>query len=278
LETEKRIPWWLYLNVVSLDAPLIAVVWMFVFKKVWSVSYVEPALPFALGFVVWLIYVMDRLCDRSLHHEKSLSLRHEFHERHKLWFMSVWGIVLIATLFIGTRLQMSILFAALFPMMTSAAFFLMAIFSRRNGSVSYVKNLAAGFTFAWGVGAGLVGLMPGVGNTLFFSVEILCFGVLCLVNMTAIDLWSSHSIDQEKVVEVDDIALTLPLLLLAGCSLFFMQYAYDPAKRSFFVSVLVASALIYVINRTRHYFSVDVLRVIVDAVLLIAAGIFWLSL
>ena len=55
-------PWWLWWNVLSLDAPMVAVAWALVFAK--SASVVLPGAEVAaLGLVVWLIYTVDRLLD-----------------------------------------------------------------------------------------------------------------------------------------------------------------------------------------------------------------------
>jgi hypothetical protein len=55
-------PWWLWWNVLSLDAPMVAVAWALVFAKCAGVV-VSAAEVAALGLVVWLIYTVDRLLD-----------------------------------------------------------------------------------------------------------------------------------------------------------------------------------------------------------------------
>jgi hypothetical protein len=50
----SRIPWWLWPNVLSLDAPLVAVLWQAALAKVHHVA-IMPGLHVALFLAVWLI-------------------------------------------------------------------------------------------------------------------------------------------------------------------------------------------------------------------------------
>ena len=43
-QKKPYVPWWMYANVFSFDAPIIAVVWLYVFSWIWDVNYVEPFL------------------------------------------------------------------------------------------------------------------------------------------------------------------------------------------------------------------------------------------
>jgi hypothetical protein len=59
---ELAAPWWLWWNILSFDAPMVAVAWALVFAK--SAGVALPAAEIAaLGLVVWLIYTVDRLLD-----------------------------------------------------------------------------------------------------------------------------------------------------------------------------------------------------------------------
>src|SRR5262249_7190706 len=79
-------PWWLWWNILSLDAPMVACAWAILFARLAHVAVPKPELA-ALGLTVWLIYTMDRLLDARgyalrLHaapNRKTLRLRHVFH-------------------------------------------------------------------------------------------------------------------------------------------------------------------------------------------------------
>ncbi len=276
LNTEKqRIPWWMYPNLLSLDAPLVAVTWMFVFKNVWDVNYIESWAVVVLALIVWAIYASDRLLDQYLHKEHNDSPRHQFHKRHQRYFKIGIYAALVCSLILSLFfLQWSIILSAIAPAVAASGFFLMSIFSPPKQGISYTKNLLAGFAFAWGVGAGLIGLIPQLHfMQMLFSAEMLCFGMLCVINITAVDLWMKKSGDADP--DIDEWALTLPLTILAGFAILYMRFRSHELSKPFYEATLVAAGLMYVLNRIRHKFSPDLMRVLADVVLLFAAFVYW---
>ena len=113
---------------------------------------------------------------------------------------------------------------------------------------------------------------------MFFSREFICFAVLCVLNISAIDLWehASRSADLE-IRASDELALTLPLTLLGGAALLYALLDDQQSTRPFFYAVLTGSALLYILNRTRSRFSMDGLRVLADVALLVPVLVFWAS-
>ena len=82
-----RIPWWLWPNVLSLDAPLVAVFWQAGLAKAHKVA-VMPSLHLTLFLAVWLIYMVDRVLDGfSMKHVMHLSARHAFYRRNRWLFV-----------------------------------------------------------------------------------------------------------------------------------------------------------------------------------------------
>ena len=79
----QRIPWWLWINVLSLDAPLLAVIWQAALARVHHVTLM-PGCHIALGLAVWVVYMVDRVLD-SFGKESSsmLTARHAFYLRHR---------------------------------------------------------------------------------------------------------------------------------------------------------------------------------------------------
>lgn len=270
----------MYPNVLSLDAPIVAVVWLFVFAKVWSVNYVEPLLPWVLGLFVWLVYAVDRLLDGVLDKQRDFPLRHQFHQRHKKIFIACIILVSIITLVLSLNaLQWSIVQSAFVPLAATVGFFILSFSSASATRVSYSKNLLAGYAFAFGIGAGLVGLLGlsyPVNVLKLFSPEMLAFGLLCVINITAVDLWVKGS--DELGTEEDEWALTLPLFTLAFFCFLFMQFVKKDLSDPFYSSILVATGLMYVVNRVRHRYTSDALRVAADLILLVAAIFYFLRI
>ncbi len=275
---KPHIPWWMYPNVLSLDAPLIAIVWLYVFSWMWDVNYVEPLLPLVLALVVWIVYATDRLLDGKLHHTSSFPLRHRVHQFYEKQFKLAIAIAALATLLLSLNvLQWSIVQTAILPLAATIGFFVLSFFSSSTKRVSYSKNLLAGYAFAWGVGAGLIGLLglPQPANLFkLLAPEMLVFGLMCMINITAVDLWIKGSDELDD--EGDEWALTMPLMMQAFFSVLMMRTVHKDQNHPFYISMLISAALMYVVNRMRHRFSADFLRVVADLIALVAALFFFL--
>jgi hypothetical protein len=83
---------WLWPNLLSLDAPIIAVLWLVVFAAAGEVA-LAPALMLTLGVVVWAIYIADRLLDSWGEDTEQGAARHRFCGQHRAAF--ALGLVLL---------------------------------------------------------------------------------------------------------------------------------------------------------------------------------------
>ncbi|CAN5750489.1 hypothetical protein BH11VER1_BH11VER1_29250 [soil metagenome] len=96
-----RIPWWLWLNVLSLDAPLVAVLWQWALAQAYGVQ-MDPVTYSTLGLTVWLIYVVDRVFDtRSVDENHALAARHLYYRQHYRFF--VWCAIPSVAIFLMYR-------------------------------------------------------------------------------------------------------------------------------------------------------------------------------
>jgi hypothetical protein len=102
---ERRIPLWLWPNLLSLDAPLVALVWLAMFAPIAGMNYQPWQAYTALGLVVWGIYVVDRAMDLKLLGAGDLRLekRHLFHGRH----LRIMGSLGIAALIAGAVIALT---------------------------------------------------------------------------------------------------------------------------------------------------------------------------
>lgn len=276
LTRDQRNSWWLYPNLLSLDAPIVAVLWFFVLSEVWNVRYVEPLLSIVLAMTVWCIYAGDRVLDYWLRGEMHSSARHRFHYRYRhLFLIGVAATATISTIAALIYLQYSVLVMAVAPILATVGFFSLSLLAGRHAPVSNTKNLFAAYGFAWGVGAGLVGLMPTMTLWhLLTSREMLCFGLLCWINITAIDRWCGDT--DSDAEEMDVMSVSMPVLVLGLASLYFMRSNPEEASHRFYICLLVACALLHALNRWRKSFDKEQLRVLADLVLVAPALLFWL--
>ena len=246
---KHRTPLWLLPNLLSLDAPLVAVAWMWMLARALRVEYVHTAAWWVLAGSIWFVYVADRLFDGWRHPElRATSVRHAFHWRWRwvlLGLLAVVGSICIyQSLYVLPRSMFS---AGLVAVMMCGFYFLVAFFQGRE--VPYIKNLFAGLIFAMGVGipvnAANASLLVSDFNDVIYAFnnpeaiglakklwdavwnfgimslrtlvvlfhqcrEMLIFSLLCMMNITAIDLWerAEAATDEEvRFPENDDSML-----------------------------------------------------------------------
>lgn len=282
VRSTNRKPWWLYPNLLSLDAPLVAVAWLYMFAKTWRVYYLPTTTYVTLGLVVWVIYVVDRLLDgymKSGAGEK-LEARHDFHFRYRKAF-SFFAVVvgLAALVLVLSQFMTKIYGYAVFGGLMVSGFFTLSLFSNHaKTEIPYSKNIIAGLAFAYGTAMLAFAYTGFEGDKLLQSPELICFVVLCILNISAIDLWehASHSSDLE-IKATDELALTLPLTLLGAAALVFALKETEMSMRPFFYAILTGAGLLQILNRTRARYSADALRVLADVALLVPFLVFWVS-
>jgi len=88
---------WAWLHLLSLDAPLVGVVWQLLFAKALRV-HLAPVVNLVTALVIWLIYVADRILDSYRTQEGAEeALRHRFYRAHRMAFMPAFFTVLLVT-------------------------------------------------------------------------------------------------------------------------------------------------------------------------------------
>ena len=279
MPSEQRKPIWLIPNLLSLDAPLVAVAWLYIFAKTWRVDYLPSVAYLSLGLVVWVIYVTDRLLDATIRGGTSEKLepRHHFHRKHqRLFRTAAVAAGVIALVLVVRGLPVRIYGDAAIGGILVAGFFALSVFPTHGANdIPYAKNLLAGLSFAYGT-AMLAYVFTSFEMWEFVrSRELICFAVLCILNISAIDLWAhANRFADPEIKASDELALTLPLTLLGAASLVFASQDRELTTRPFFYAILTGAALLHILNRTRSRFSMDALRVLADVALLVPYIVF----
>lgn len=273
-----RKPFWLIPNLLSLDAPLVAVAWLYIFAKTWRADYIPWVAYISLALVVWVIYVVDRLLDASIRGGSSgrLEARHQFHRKHQRVFGVLAVMVGITVgILVVSGLPVNIYsYGIIGGIMVAGFFTLSVLYPAAENEQPYAKNVVAGLSFAYGT-ALLAHAYTGFDMRTILSRELICFAVLCILNISAIDLWEQANRSSDPEIKAgNELALTLPLALLGAASLVFALQAQQYTTRPFFYAILTSAALLHILNRSRARFQMDALRVLADVALLAPLVVF----
>lgn len=254
--------------------------WLYVFARTWRLGYHPWEAYASLGLAVWVIYASDRLLDASLSALPfdQLEARHRFHAAHRRFLrVSVLAALLLALALVVTKMPMAIYKHLLLGGVMVAGFFGLSMLSSQDPrEVPHTKNIMAGVTFAFGtaMAAHVYRSEYGIYDMLA-SREFLCFAVLCILNISAIDLWEHASRSPDLEIKAsDELSLTLPLTVLGAASLGYAVLDPEQASRPFFFAILTGAGLLHVLNRQRGCFQMDTLRVLADVVMLMPVLVF----
>lgn len=230
-------PWWLWPNVLALDAPAVAVAWQRFLAGAFGVA-VPPAASAVLALVVWGIYLADRRLD-ALRGE-SRRPRHAFAARRP---GLVAGLAAVAFL-TAVPFSISLPSAYLVAGTTVAACVLgyLALVHVANAARPGAKESLVGILFAAGVGVPLLASHP---DPLAWLPAVAGFGLLCWLNCRLIDLWESETTgpgEREPVLGVGvvlcaavgrpdvGLALALSVALLLLLHVFRRRVGADAAR------------------------------------------------
>jgi hypothetical protein len=241
---------WLWPNLLSLDAPIVALLWQLLFIRCFHGQLgMLPAVLLALA--VWLIYAADRMLDawRGCLEQP----RHRFYRRHWKAVLPVW----IAVLGTGIWLAWSRLPGPLFiqgGLVASGTGAYLAAVHLAPSLVARTRAKESVVAVLFGLGASLAA-WPGV-QTSADVLAILLFSCVCWMNCTAIEDWERGENLRPSLI----IAAAL-VAVVAACTL--------RDHRPILGSAETAGVLgLVLLDRMRGRCSKEALRVLADVVLL----------
>jgi hypothetical protein len=177
----------IWLNLVCLDAPIVAVTWLCLFARTFHVAIqIENAI--ALFLTAWLIYLADRLADSLLLEPGTpRSARHAFCLRHReIWIATVVVVAGFDSYVIWRGTAIETFFAgAVVGLLAIIYLVLNHPFGRIWRSLP-AKELAIGVLFCAGT---MVALQPHLPLTPDFVIAVICFAALCSLNCVSIASW-----------------------------------------------------------------------------------------
>src|SRR5438876_5022830 len=188
MDMRKHIPPLLWLNLVCLDAPFVAVAWLWLFARTFRIP-LQVGNCVALFLTAWLIYLADRFADcTSLRPDLPRSLRQEFCLRHReIWIATIllvggfdayviWRTTALETFLIGA--------------VVGGLALIYLVINHPLGLIWRslpAKELAIGILFSAGTLAALVPANPPL--NLPFGTCALAFAALCALNCISIAGW-----------------------------------------------------------------------------------------
>jgi hypothetical protein len=245
----------IWLNILCLDAPIVAISWQWLFARVFGVT-----MPLAeregLFLTAWLIYLIDRLADSiSLSSDVLKAVRQEFCSRHKnIWVGLIAIIALLDAEIVFWRIGHETFVFGIFLGAIAAAYLsINHVFSKLWQAIP-IKEVIVGFLFAAGT---LLALAPhGATIRTTIAITAVLFACLCALNCMAIAVWErdldraqgKHSI-ATRWPSVKSWAQFLPLLLAFGSA---MLVFFDP--RVWPLSLCLGSSSVLLFGL--HFFSI----------------------
>ncbi|HUL34388.1 MAG TPA: hypothetical protein VL128_10930 [Candidatus Eisenbacteria bacterium] len=275
VECKPKTPWWLWWNLLSLDAPTVAAVWAIIFAKV--AGRVPGIFELgALALAVWLIYVTDRLLDGwCLRDASSLQERHRLCMRHRAMLCALGIAALCAGTYIATmRLNVRENEAG-FAIGALVGAYLLCIHA---GGARLARLLPKEFVVGVLFAAGATLPIWSKEDTLPVELGLLfaLFGLLCALNCTAIECWENKSLSEYQLRETNPaVAWAQPRLsgIAAGIAVVSLvglaRFGIHGGPEFPWVAMFLSSATIFVLHGSRERFTAEGLRVLADAALVV---------
>ena len=257
-----------WLNLVCLDAPLVAVSWQWLFARSLDVS-VPTGASAALFLTAWLIYLADRFGDSlSIDRQHATSLRQRFCLKHRrAWIVAVALVAAADLLVVSTTVAMRVVVLAA-PVAAIAITYL--ILNQRCQAlwrILPVKEITIGGLFAAGT---MVALVPQLDASA--TLPWLMFAALCSLNCISIAVWERWLDQAQSRVSIATAfpqvgSLVLPVLVSLGvCSGAAARNA--GLGQSIFVCISISATLLAVVHLLRRRVQADVRTALADLVLL----------
>jgi hypothetical protein len=179
-------PIWMWLNLLSLDAPLVAVLWQDFLERCYP-STLLPAGRWVLGLTVWAIYIADRLLDVRGEADVEELRHHRFCREHRAIWCAVLGMVVAADVGCTFFWLRPVVFVNGL-LVAAASLGYLAVFTSASRGLFWKKSAAA---VLFSAGVFLVTVANSRGGMGVLVMPWLCFAVLCGGNLWMIQLWKT---------------------------------------------------------------------------------------
>ena len=267
---------WQWPHLMSLDAPLVALVW-----QRWWAHTANVTLPLSrewiLGLGVWLIYLADRLADAADERSDGTgAARHVFSSRWRVFLLPLAsGVALALTILaLGWLPQAEFRSGLCLLALATGYFWLIHCWPDRGWATFLPKEAVVGGMFGAGTIFFVVCRSPRL-PTVFWLGSVL-FAVVCFFNCALITKWERQPRDLRERSSLLNAFPRLSSRLRSACVVLAMlTLAISTATASGgLLPVAVSALLLAGLDCSQSKLSADSLRVLADIVLL--TPVFWL--
>lgn len=264
--TLTRTPYYLWLDKLGLEFPLIALAWSWLLGQSMSLVYLPSAPYIMLALVVWSSVLTVRLC----RHEAAQNSEENFPGGR-------WSMISIIVLSLSAVLWMALYMVGFgiiefckYPLILIICYGWLYLFSVGTRRLPVLALFCGGLAFAYGC-AVPVWYSAAVYSVWAFLVDqrTLYIAVLMVMFLISLELWKEEDRDWENGVHADEeeeearllVWVSFPLLVLSAFSLFF---AYNNGTDSewVFYSIAISAGLLHILNKYHNRFSMPMLKVL----------------
>ena len=261
-------PWWLWPNILSLDAPLVALVWQEGFARSLDLDLGWPS-RLILALCTWLAYCGDRILDGYRLNGPVDSDRHEFARVHRRVLSLLWCVGLLLAAVVAWQLPRPELVGGLVLLLLVGTYFALHHHPASRTRAGRFKEVMAGAGFAAGT---VYAVMVSAGSSLGFLLMCTAWAGLCSVNCLIIAGWDRA---EDRVMGQPSLARQWPKMesvipWLVGLSLLAAAAAawLDPRWQLLMVAVAVSGTGLLTLLGFGESLRTTLRRVLADAVLL----------
>jgi hypothetical protein len=274
----RRASWWQWPTVLSIDAPVVAVLWQLLLARVAGLD-LGWAPPAVLALSVWLAYAADRWIEGwRLDRDAIRTPRHQFYQQHRWSVAAVWLIALAADIAIAFRyLDRRDITAGFLLIAAVAAYLLSHQLVHRDRAWRAPKELCVAALLS----AGAVVFVTETPQPGALMMPLGLFALLCFTNCALISVWErevdrAHGQTSLALSRRDHEQLIrqLPwmILVLSAASAFFDAGAARDAA----IASAASAILLAVVDRIELVAGRQAARVLADIALMTPAVIMML--
>lgn len=179
---------WLWLNILCLDAPVVAITWQWLFARALGLP-LSAATIGALFLTAWLIYLADRLADTfKLYPAREISSRHLFCARYRrAWITAMVLLTACDAWLLTHHLDPRVVKFGATVGTLAFLYFLLNYTAGRVWRALPVKEVTIGALFAAGTVTALLPQIPTTDGPLLLTLVL--FAALCALNCISIAFW-----------------------------------------------------------------------------------------